>query len=417
LALALSLNMAIALAGAIALLGRGETLGAALTSTAPGRLLSLSHDTMADSWRPMLAAYRLKAEDPSADLYALFFNDQVKFQYPPSALLFFDLVPPSLVSSLSLFAVALTVLASAFALKLGVDRLGEGDEDSRSWGRAALIALALLLGATYYPLIKAHELGQIQVVLDALAAMALVALLLRRSFWAGVAFGLGCLVKPQFAVLLIWSLMRRQWSFAAGFGSVVLAGLGVSVARFGLHDHARYLDVLWTISSRGEAYWTNQSVNGLLHRLLGNGDPVDFSSGAFPPYHPVVHAATIIAAVVILMLALWPSRRRQSGGDPVDLSVVLVAATIASPVAWEHHYGVLLPVFAMATPALIQRRPLGAATGPLYALSFVAAANVFVLPGRFFVHPALGLLASHVFFAGALLFALLLALRSVDSSQ
>jgi alpha-1,2-mannosyltransferase len=38
---------------------------------------------------------------------------------------------------------------------------------------------------------------------------------------------------------------------------------------------------------------------------------------------------------------------------------------VASPVAWEHHYGVLLPILAVVAPAAIARRIWGTIT-PIY---------------------------------------------------
>ena len=48
---------------------------------------------------------------------------------------------------------------------------------------------------------------------------------------------------------------------------------------------------------------------------------------------------------------------------------------MASPIAWEHHYGLLLPVFALLLPAL-RRRPLfGSATLPLLAGAYVLTSH------------------------------------------
>jgi hypothetical protein len=33
-----------------------------------------------------------------------------------------------------------------------------------------------------------------------------------------------------------------------------------------------------------------------------------------------------------------------------EFGVIAIAATLASPIAWEHHYGILLPLFAWVLP-------------------------------------------------------------------
>ena len=70
-----------------------------------------------------------------------------------------------------------------------------------------------------------------------------------------------------------------------------------------------------------------------------------------------------------------------------------------------------LPIFAATLPELIRTRPLGWVTAPLFALSYVAMANVVLRWDWFFVNPWRGLLASHLFFGAIVLFFLLFYLR------
>jgi hypothetical protein len=196
---------------------------------------------------------------------------------------------------------------------------------------------------------------------------------------------------------------------------VVLLGLSVSLARFGLRDHLQYLQVLRFISRVGESYWANQSVNGLLNRLLENGDPYGTN---FAPYHPIVYVSTLVSSLVMLALAFWPrGRNRRWANGAIDLSVILVAATIASPVVWHHHYGVFLPVMAVVLPALVRARPLGRLTLPLFGLSYIAIANVVVRPELIYQSYWLSIAGWHMFYGGLLFFALLLVLRAAAERQ
>ena len=100
------------------------------------------------------------------------------------------------------------------------------------------------------------------------------------------------------------------------------------------------------VSRLGEAYLPNQSPNGLLHRLLGNGVSERWLPAVYPPYHLVVHAGTLVVSAGLLLAALWrppPSAR----GGAMDLCAAMLATLLASPIAWEHHHGLLLPVFAV----------------------------------------------------------------------
>ena len=303
----------------------------ALKATAPGQTLRLRRLGTVDSWRPMLRAYNRKLEDPRSDLYEVFFVDRVKFQYLPSSLLIFDLFPRSMTMIVgdvvgiplrrwlawsSRIAVGLAALASALILEIGLRRASPG-QPAPPARIAASIGLSLALGVTFYPLLFAYDLGQIQVFLNALLALGILCYLLGRPALAGVCFGACCLVKPQYGLVLVWSLLRRQWRFTLGLAGVLSSGLALSIARFGLADHLRYLDVIREVSL-GESYWTNQSVNGLLHRLLGHGDQLKPVITEFAPYDPVVYALTVLSSVAFLALALWPRRQgRAPDGGPV----------------------------------------------------------------------------------------------------
>ncbi|MDR7519558.1 MAG: glycosyltransferase 87 family protein [Armatimonadota bacterium] len=411
----------------LGLVAAGETLVRAAGATAPaeaGRLLAATH---VDSIRPMVAAYDRKTQAPGGDLYGVFFADRVKFQYPPSSLLIFDVFPRAMTrlvdgrinddlrrwwTWLSRAALALTLLVSAAILEIGVRRQASGGP-LRPGYAAVRVGLSLALGAMFYPVMKAYSLGQIQVFLNALIALAVLGYLLGWRMLTGGCLGLCCLVKPQYGFVLLWGLVRRQWQFSLGFAGVLILGLMVSLVRFGLSDHLRYLDVVGELSRVGEAYWANQSVNGLLNRLLGAGSAVQFSRTELPVYHPLVHALTIISSGAILMLALWArGRGPRRDGSVIDLGAVLVGITMASPIAWEHHYGILLPVLAAALPGLIAARPFGARTGLWLALGYAAMANVMQRPALLFGSPWLGLAGSHLFFGSLIAFVLLLRLRS-----
>lgn len=410
-----------------------DNIGRALKATAPAQVLRLQDRGSTDSWSPMLRAYQQKLDDPSSDLYAIFFVDRVKFQYPPSSLLIFDLFPRSMINVdeltrlvgplkrwldwLSRIAVGLTVVTTTILLELGVRRLSPNQPTPPA--RVAItIGLSLAMGLMYYPLLVGYFIGQIQVFLNALLALAVLLSLLGRPALAGMCFGACCLVKPQYGMVLLWSMIRRQSRFTLGLLAILVPGLAISIARFGLADHLRYLDVVRELSRVGETFWFNQSVNGLLNRLLQNGSPLLASPrvpSELPPFHSLVYALTILSSVVLLAIAVWPLRGpRRPGGHSVDMMVMLAAVTMASPIAWNHHYGAFLPIFAATLPAMLYARPVGQATMPLFAVAYIAMANLLVWPPLIFRNPWLGLAGSHVLFGGVVLFSLLLALRAAE---
>jgi hypothetical protein len=115
--------------------------------------------------------------------------------------------------------------------------------------------------------------------------------------------------------------------------------------------------VLSFIGQRGEAFYANQSVNGLLNRLVGNGPVLEWQRDQFAPYDPVVRWLTLLLAVLLMLVALWYRRVVRSSMPECDAAAFLIAVTAGAPIAWEHHYGVLLPIAALATgPAIATDR-------------------------------------------------------------
>jgi hypothetical protein len=399
------LNIAL-IAGLIAF---GVPAGQALHQTAPGRSNALLGSVGNDSWKPMARGQRAFQEEPDASLYRVFFDDHIKFQYPPSALLVLDLFPSrwfngpeSLEPGSPMNQLLTWASRAAFTLNLLICVLlyTHGENVASARDRLIVVVCGVLLGAMFYPIVRAHILGQIQIFIDCVIAAALLAYLTGWRALAGACVGLCCLIKPQYGLILLWGLLRRDWRFSVGLLAIAGAGLSAALVRYGFANHLEYLKVLSFISHHGEAYWPNQSFNGLLNRLLNNGDPLHFDRYSFPPYHPVVYFGTLLSSLAIMTMALWPKRGRAP--DSLDLATALLGATLAAPVAWEHHYGILLAIFALATPKI---------RGPLLLAAYLMVANALLRPAWLLADPVRELLASHLFFGALLLFAILVSMR------
>ncbi|ACL56000.1 glycosyltransferase family 87 protein [Methylobacterium nodulans] len=309
-----------------------------------------------DSWMPMGRAYaRITAAHP-APLYDLFFVEHVKFQYPPSSLLIYaalealGITPgvPELNRLVWVSILAMPVLIFLICRQL----IAQSPLRAGGAGPASLLA-ALFAGAAlfFYPLMIAWRLGQVQALLNALFALACLLWLWERRLLAGLCIGLVCLVKPQFSLFLVWALIRRETAFAAGQAASLGLGLAASVALFGLGNHLDYLSVLTYISQRGEIFWDNTSVNGLMNGLMFPDEVLKFDYSAFPPPTPLVRSATLWSSVLIVAYALFP-RPGARRAALLDLSTAAMAFTLASPIAWGHHYGIAFPVLVILFFAL-----------------------------------------------------------------
>src|SRR5262245_59732496 len=196
-------------------------------------------------------------------------------------------------------------------------------------------------------------------------------------------------MKPHYALFLPWALLRAEWRFLAVCAASMAAGLLASVLAFGLANHIDYLRVVSFLSERGEAYYPNHSVNGLLTRIMGIADPahydnLDFIAGQFPPFNAWVYGGTLVTSMTILAAALLNRSPRGDRGRLFDFSLMALSCTMASPIAWEHHYGILLPIFAALVVAAAGRPLwLGVLAGAYALASVYIPATMLVAPTAF----------------------------------
>jgi alpha-1,2-mannosyltransferase len=418
LATTLFAALVVASVSAAFLRSQGEGWRQAISATAPWQALDLRGGADNDSWGPMLDAWLSKHHGSAESMYRRFHEDGVKFQYPPASLLLLEILPPALTLDpqanapgsplraslqwLSRGAFALTLLFAALALCAAIAEAIDRPLTLRE--TVVCGALVAMLGLAYYPLTRAYQLGQVQIFLDCLVSLATMLLVCRRPAPAGICIALCCLIKPQYALLLFWGVLQKNWRFCIAMLVTAIALVTVSIALFGFADHWAYLDVLRQIARHGEAFWMNQSVNGLLHRLLDNGSATQFHATAFAPYHPVVYAGTLLSTVLILGSAFWFTGRAGATHRLATFGIVLIGATIGSPIAWEHHYGVIFPVLVVTLPTLLARRPFGAFTPTAWILSFLAMGCVLLRPMLFVDSAWLTIAATHILFGGLLLF-------------
>jgi alpha-1,2-mannosyltransferase len=368
-----------------------------------------------DSWRPMLRAMFELRGDPGEPLYPhVFFDLKVKFQYPLSSLFLADLVQHlvggnwrSMYGVLNWISWIMAWGVGIVSWRLLLASLREAGLAGRESRRDELLLLASCLGLMllFYPLMLSFSIGQIQTTMTLLLGLALL-LWPRSRLWPGLFIGLCCAIKPQWAILLIWGAMRREWTMVAA-GAAVFAGLVlVSGLTYGFANHLDYPSVVSFLAQHGESYYLNQSVNGLMNRLLFIGDNVDhneFGNG-FPDFNLAVYAVTLVSTIIILVAGL-AFRWRQRPGR-LDLALIVLSVTAASPIAWVHHYAVLLPIYAIVAPHCLAARPFGRWSGAYLLVGFILAGQRLAVTDLL-AYSHWNVLQSHLLFAAAMVLVLL----------
>ena len=137
-------------------------------------------------------------------------------------------------------------------------------------------------------------------------------------------------MKPQFAPVLLWPLVRRRWgTFAAALASGAAATLvGVVVA-----GPRALVDWVTSVSGRQpDGYWDNNTLPGAAARLFGDNDFVE-PIATLPWVEPVAYA---LAVGLVVLTAL-----RVRHDPEMGLWALVAASLLAPPVSW-HNYLVLL---------------------------------------------------------------------------
>jgi alpha-1,2-mannosyltransferase len=377
-----------------------------------------------DSWDPMAQAYLHATTEHRVErpfYWRTAFSRQVirkGFQYPPTALLVVSLLDrvvgerwPDALRWITWVMVPVTAVFVWLLYEALPGRAGP------SPGDAGLLSAIVAVFATlaFYPVMRAYANGQMQTWLNAAFAVAAWCWATGRRGTAGALLALCCAVKPQLGVFVLWGLVRREWRFVETFGVVALVLLGISVSLYGWGAHVEYLGMLRFLGERGEAFFPNHSVNGLLNRWLFNGDILFWKQpwvDHFPPFDLRVFVPTVVSSLVLLAIGIVPPRDPARRASLVDFCLMALVATMASPIAWEHHYGVALPIFVVAWLLVAADAPRPAVRLAL-AVSYVLMANCFWVT-KALAASRLNVLESYLFFGAIVLLVVLVRCRAGD---
>ncbi len=381
-----------------------------------------------DSTMPIYKALQEHKSSPDQSIYQkILIKNQdgaitgvwYKYQYPPSALLYF--APFANWSRDHFFdffdrkVSAVFFWAGLLTLWLLIERICNKADDS-VWDRLLRLLSCVMLAGTFYPYVKAYGLGQIQVWINTLILFALFFIVRKEYSTAGILFGLAALIKPQYGLMLIWGLLEKRKALAIALLTVFMIGFLSSILVFGASSYGDYMKLTREISRRGEYYYKNQSINGLINRLVVQRNNLAFDMYHYAPYRPLVHVTTLLGTLVLLGTAVyWRWKRRAETNTGIwGWLIALSAITLSSPTAWEHTYGFTVASFVIAIYWLYERKALNR-NQTLMGMTLVAlffsshSSEMFDL---FFAQAPLNLLQSLLFFAQLLLLWILFRIAS-----
>ena len=344
-------------------------------------------------------------QHPNALYETVFFQRGIRFIYPPTSLLLYRAwqaparihIPPSVAMNVMLLLALLGSMAVAgeFLLRLFPESTIRESTPADRWKIRVLVALLVFV---FLPIIDAYNLGQVQTLLNVMLMAAALLWLRGSRVSPAILLGLTCWLKPQMILFVLWGLLRKQWRFTTSLVLTFLAGAFLSIGTFGWHNSVEYIQVLRYLGQRGDSMFWNQSLNGLLHRLMHVGSPVTSFYG-YPPFNRTIYLATILSSATMLLLALAVPVFRRMTATTADFLIYAMACTMASPIVWQHHYGVFFLVFLLWIPHALQSRRTLILLVPIYLLMTDTWAPLTPL---MFTRWSLPL--SHVYFGGLALF-------------
>jgi hypothetical protein len=359
-----------------------------------------------DSWLPMLKSLDYFAAHPAEPIYYAHLYDTLIYPLasllPLVALRRLGLGEPVILRLLAVTSWMAVLGVAAISIWMGqrlLKRRGYGID----WQSVAAVTLACL---GCYPLMKGYALGNAQTFLSFLFGVLLLLWTTGRERSAGIVAALLGFVKPQYGLLLIWMALRRRWGATAAFLGCSAVLLALSITIFGWHNNLDYIHVLSGLSRKAQSHYANQSMFGTLNRVIGNGENISYTPHLYTPYIAWVYHVTLLTGLILIGGALffpWGRLRGSTG----DLAATGLASVASSPMAWEHHYGIVFPIAAwvwFAYGCWQQRRPWLLAAATFLTLNALGATN--------YLAPYLGwnVLQSYLYFGALLMLVVLMRL-------
>lgn len=358
-----------------------------------------------DSWTPMLGSVDSFLAHPGLPIYQAKLYDTLIYPLTSILPLFWmrkaglsDAACFRLLMILSWLAVVAVVAVAVAVAAAVVKRANSGERLSARAGLATAFAAFFFM-----PITLAFSLGQAQIFLDLFFALLVLFWVVGKQRAAGVMMACLAMVKPQFGLLLLWAALRKRWS-ALISGAITLGiGAALSLLAFGARNNLDYIGVMSGLSRKAQSHYANQSMFGLLNRAIFNGENIPYHPYVYPPFVPWVYYVTLATTAVLVIFALaYPWRER--AGSMADLGTVGVVSVIATPMAWEHHYGVMLTIFVWLW---FGNYRLGAGRVIWLALSWILIAD-FLSPFNALANlPVLNVLQTYMYFGALLLIGLL----------
>ena len=363
-----------------------------------------------DSWEPMLKSLDYFHTHPESPIYEAKLYDTLIYSLV-------SLLPLAVIEKLGITGdhmLRLLAWSSWLAVWFvgGISALLASRLLSRKGAKLSVVSVISIFVACifFYPLLKGYTLGNAQTFLTLGFTLLIYLWSTGREKGSGVVVAALAMVKPQYVLILLWMAVRKRWgAFWSGtiFAAVMFS---ISIMVFGWRNNLGYLPVLAGLSHKAQSHYANQSMFGTLNRMVFNGENLDYHPYVYTSYVPWIYYATVASSLLLAGLALfypWGKFR----GTTADIANMGIVSVAASPMAWEHHYGIVFPIFVwlwFSYGCWEQRRTW------LLGISFFLCSSWLSVTTFLASKPGLNLLQSYIYFGALLLMFLLYRLPQAE---
>lgn len=182
------------------------------------------------------------------------------------------------------------------AVLAGVSYVAWTAEELRLRPAWAVFGASLLVFSN--PFLGTLALGQVYTILALGLVAAWVADRRGNTLVSGAALGLVLAVKPQFAPVLLWPLLRRRWRMLA---AALASGAAATLIGLVVVGPDALVDWLAYVSSRQpEGYWDNHTLPGAMARLFRENEFVE-PVALLPWMEPLAY---VLGIAIIVLTAL-----------------------------------------------------------------------------------------------------------------
>ncbi len=212
-------------------------------------------------------------------------------------------------------------------------------------GRSATVAV-IAVTLTFYPLWIDAAQGQANLLILLLVTAGIVGVLADRPH-AAAALGFAAALKLTPGLLLAWLLLERRFRDALWMAIGFLAATGAGALVRG-QDTVVFFTRVAPALAGGTAVYANQSLNGLLKRVLSVNPYTQ-------PWAPVGWTTLVLVLAALALIAFWLVATRRDDAA-VRAWSFLPLLPLLSSVTWPHHLVIVLPVIWFGLIAVANRR-------------------------------------------------------------